>query len=77
MVSLTKDTQKDVVSKIELVAPFAGLPVDQTAVNSVTRGLVGDTSFAVLPEITPETTFALTLLFQIVSPGTSTLKKCY
>jgi alpha-1,3-glucosyltransferase len=47
-------------------APRLGLSVDQTAVNSVTRGLVGDTSFAVLPEVTARTTFMLTLFFQIV-----------
>jgi alpha-1,3-glucosyltransferase len=32
--------------------------------NSVTRGLVGDTAFAVLPEISPRVCFVLTLLFQ-------------
>ncbi|KAE8454126.1 glycosyl transferase [Mollisiaceae sp. DMI_Dod_QoI] len=48
------------------VAPRLGLPVNQEAINSVTRGLIGDTSFAVLPEILPTTTFALTLLFQII-----------
>ncbi|KAI9826308.1 MAG: glycosyl transferase [Thelocarpon impressellum] len=47
-------------------APRLGLTVDQAAVNSVTRGLVGDTAFAVLPEVTPRTTFILTLFFQIV-----------
>ena len=35
--------------------------------NKVTRGLVGDTSFAVLPEISPKMTFILTLGFQMVS----------
>ncbi|KAI9849725.1 MAG: glycosyl transferase [Thelocarpon superellum] len=43
-----------------------GLAVDPTAVKSVTRGLVGDTSFAVLPEIAPSTTFLLTLASQMV-----------
>lgn len=33
---------------------------------SVTRGLVGDTAFAVLPEITPRICFVLTLLFQMI-----------
>ncbi|KAJ4425047.1 glycosyl transferase [Gnomoniopsis sp. IMI 355080] len=33
------------------LAPHLGLPVKAEALNSVTRGLVGDTSFAVLPEI--------------------------
>ena len=48
------------------VAPKLRLPVDQTAVNSVTRGLVGDSSFAVLPNVSPRATFVLTLLFQLV-----------
>ncbi|KAI1274764.1 ALG8 glycosyltransferase family ALG6 [Xylaria sp. FL0933] len=47
-----------------LVAPRVGLPIKAEAVNSVTRGLVGDTAFAVLPEITPRLCFALTLVFQ-------------
>lgn len=48
------------------VAPRLGLGigVDAAAINSGTRGLVGDTAFAVLPEITPRTTFLLTLLCQ-------------
>ncbi|KAI1739847.1 glycosyltransferase family 57 protein [Xylaria scruposa] len=46
------------------VAPRLGLPVKSEAINSVTRGLVGDTAFAVLPEITPRLCFVLTLLFQ-------------
>lgn len=49
-----------------IVAPRLGLSINQDAVNSVTRGLVGDTSFAVLPEITPRMTFILTLLFQAI-----------
>jgi alpha-1,3-glucosyltransferase len=48
------------------VAPQLGLHVNSTAVNSVTRGLVGDTTFAVLPEVTPRATFLLTLVFQIL-----------
>lgn len=52
---------------IDLAAPKLGLPVDQAAINSVTRGLVGDSSFAVLPNVTPRTTFTLTILFQLVS----------
>ncbi|KAI1820988.1 glycosyltransferase family 57 protein [Xylaria intraflava] len=46
------------------VAPRLGLPMKAEAISSVTRGLVGDTAFAVLPEITPRLCFALTLLFQ-------------
>lgn len=41
------------------------MPVNREAVKSVTRGLVGDTAFAVLPEITPRMTFILTLAAQI------------
>lgn len=51
----------------DTVAPRLGLSVDQSALNSVTRGLIGDTAFAVLPEVTPAMTFMLTLFFQIVS----------
>ena len=48
------------------VAPYLGMPVNKDAVQSLTRGLVGDTQFAVLPDVAPRTTFVLTLLFQIV-----------
>ncbi|KAI8162304.1 Dolichyl pyrophosphate Glc1Man9GlcNAc2 alpha-1,3-glucosyltransferase [Colletotrichum sp. SAR 10_70] len=48
------------------VAPRLNLPVKAEAINSVTRGLVGDTAFAVLPEISPRTCFALTLFFQML-----------
>ncbi|BCS19818.1 dolichyl-P-Glc:Glc1Man(9)GlcNAc(2)-PP-dolichol alpha-1,3-glucosyltransferase ALG8 [Aspergillus puulaauensis] len=48
------------------LAPRLGLPVNYEALSSVTRGLVGDTSFAVLPEVSKEHTFALTLLFQLL-----------
>jgi len=50
------------------VAPYLHLPVNREALTSVTRGLVGDTSFAVLPEITPRLTFILTILTQLVRP---------
>lgn len=52
-------------ANIVTVAPRLGLPVNLDAVNSVTRGLVGDTSFAVLPEISPNVCFALTLATMI------------
>ncbi|KAI9037838.1 dolichyl-P-Glc:Glc1Man(9)GlcNAc(2)-PP-dolichol alpha-1,3-glucosyltransferase ALG8 [Aspergillus affinis] len=48
------------------LAPRLGLTVNQEALASVTRGLVGDSSFAVLPEVTKEHTFILTLLFQLL-----------
>lgn len=49
------------------MAPYLNLSVNREAINSVTRGLVGDTSFAVLPDISPRMTFVLTLAAQIVS----------
>ncbi|KAJ5526451.1 hypothetical protein N7494_013101 [Penicillium frequentans] len=48
------------------LAPRLGLTVHQEALNSVTRGLVGDSSFAILPEVTSQQTFVLTFLFQLV-----------
>ena len=36
-------------------------------VASGTRGLVGDTSFVVLPDINPRTTFLITLFFQLTA----------
>lgn len=48
------------------MAPKLGLMVDRTAVVSVTRGLIGDTSFAVLLTISPRMTFFLTAFFQMV-----------
>ena len=49
------------------VAPRLGLRVEQSAVQSVTRGLVGDTSFAVLPNVTKEHCFGLTLAVQVLA----------
>ncbi|GAB7337147.1 hypothetical protein MBLNU457_g2541t2 [Dothideomycetes sp. NU457] len=48
-----------------ILAPYLKLSVNQEAVRSVTRGLVGDTSFAVLPDISPRVTASLTLAAQI------------
>ncbi|KAI9930452.1 hypothetical protein ASPWEDRAFT_461471 [Aspergillus wentii DTO 134E9] len=48
------------------LAPRLGLRVNHDALSSVTRGLVGDTSFAILPEVTKEHTFALTFIFQLL-----------
>jgi alpha-1,3-glucosyltransferase len=59
---------------LRLAAPYLKLPVDASAVQSVTRGLVGDTAFAVLPNITPRMTFVLTLAAQIVSSSKSPSK---
>jgi ALG6, ALG8 glycosyltransferase family len=43
------------------------LDVEQSGVESTSRGLVGDTSFAVLPNVKPIHTFIITILFQSVS----------
>lgn len=67
MVSFSFDTLSKIVSDNIPAAPYLKLPVDSSAVQSVTRGLVGDTAFAVLPNITPRITFVLTLAAQIVS----------
>jgi len=50
-----------------VVAPYLRLNVDAEALQSVTRGLVGDTSFAVLPNISPQQCFGLTLAFQVLA----------
>lgn len=50
-----------ILANAPIVAPRLGLSLKTEALNSVTRGLVGDTAFAVLPEISPRTCFALTL----------------
>jgi alpha-1,3-glucosyltransferase len=42
------------------------LTVKTEALNSVTRGLVGDTSFAVLPDVSPRMCFLLTIIFQAI-----------
>ncbi|KAJ8142406.1 hypothetical protein OY671_004452 [Metschnikowia pulcherrima] len=39
----------------------------EAIVNSSTRGLVGDSGFVVLPEITPKLTFLLTLFYQVMA----------
>ncbi|RMD40712.1 hypothetical protein DV735_g4405, partial [Chaetothyriales sp. CBS 134920] len=50
-----------------VAAPYLRLDVNADAVKSVTRGLVGDSSFAVLPNITPQHCFGLTLAFQTIA----------
>ena len=47
--------------------PYLKLSINEEAVKSVTRGLVGDTAYAVLPNITPQQCFGLTLSFQLVA----------
>ncbi len=44
----------------------ASFSVDVSGVSSSSRGLVGDTSFAVLPNVKPMHTFLITIIFQSV-----------
>ncbi|EPQ66242.1 Glucosyl transferase [Blumeria graminis f. sp. tritici 96224] len=46
------------------LAQYFGISINQDAIQRVTRGLVGDVSFAVLPQVTARTTFILTATFQ-------------
>lgn len=50
-----------------MIAPYLNLSVKAEGIQSVTRGLVGDTTFAILPDITPTTCFGLTLAFQVLA----------
>lgn len=45
----------------------ANLPINEAGVASSSRGLVGDTIFAVLPNIKPVHTFLITIAVQSVS----------
>lgn len=50
---------------------LSGLDVNVSGVASTSRGLVGDTIFAVLPTVKPMHTFAITVAFQTVRTGLS------
>lgn len=43
-----------------------GLVVNESGIASTSRGLVGDTVFAVIPNIKPIHTFIITIIFQMV-----------
>lgn len=45
----------------------SNIPVNEAGVASTSRGLVGDTIFAVLPNVKPIHTFIITIAFQLVS----------
>lgn len=45
----------------------ADIAINTSGVASTSRGLVGDTIFAVLPNVKPIHTFVITILFQSVS----------
>ncbi|CAG8462552.1 19856_t:CDS:2 [Cetraspora pellucida] len=44
-----------------------GLELNDITTSSVTRGLVGDVNFAVLPQIPAKSTFIITMIFQMAS----------
>jgi alpha-1,3-glucosyltransferase len=49
------------------VERFGGsFAIDVSGVSSSSRGLVGDTSFAILPNVKPVHTFLITIIFQSV-----------
>ncbi|ORY86250.1 Dolichyl pyrophosphate Glc1Man9GlcNAc2 alpha-1,3-glucosyltransferase [Protomyces lactucae-debilis] len=48
-------------------APMLGLRLSKDALASGTRGLVGNTDFAWLPDVTPRATFVLTATIQLVA----------
>jgi alpha-1,3-glucosyltransferase len=50
-----------------LVAKRFGWTLNESAISSITRGLVGDVDFALLPSVQANHTFILTLGFQAVN----------
>jgi len=57
-----------VLTHLITVVQFTGanIPINEAGVVSTSRGLVGDTVFAVIPDIKPIHTFAITIAFQLV-----------
>lgn len=53
------------------VLGLSSVVVLEAGVTSTSRGLVGDTVFAVLPNVAPWHTFTATVLFQAVHPPSS------
>ena len=62
-----------------LDAQFTGanLPINEAGVASSSRGLVGDTIFAVLPNIKPVHTFVITIAIQSVSSLCHLFRACW
>jgi hypothetical protein len=54
-------------NSLDISRTGADVPINISGVASTSRGLVGDTIFAVLPNIKPIHTFIITLAFQSVS----------
>ncbi|KAL4241237.1 Alpha-1,3-glucosyltransferase [Abortiporus biennis] len=55
-----------ILLKVTQITGFDNLAINESGVNSTSRGLVGDTVFAVLPNIKPVHTFAITIAFQMI-----------
>ncbi|EJF61315.1 glucosyltransferase [Dichomitus squalens LYAD-421 SS1] len=58
-----------VLLKVVSRGQLAGIAVNEFGVASTSRGLVGDTVFAVLPTVKPIHTFAITVAFQTIYMG--------
>lgn len=52
---------------VDIERTGADIAINASGVASTSRGLVGDTVFAVLPNIKPIHTFVITIMFQSVS----------
>jgi hypothetical protein len=48
------------------ILKLSSVSIHEAGISSTSRGLVGDTVFAVLPNVKPIHTFLITLLFQAV-----------
>ncbi|TCD67679.1 glycosyl transferase [Steccherinum ochraceum] len=55
-----------VLLKVAQRLDIAGIAINESGVASTSRGLVGDTVFAVIPNVKPIHTFIITILFQVV-----------
>ncbi|OSD04349.1 glycosyltransferase family 57 protein [Trametes coccinea BRFM310] len=58
-----------ILLKVASRGQLSGLSVNASGVASTSRGLVGDTVFAVLPTVKPIHTFAITVAFQTIYMG--------
>ncbi|RPD67057.1 glycosyltransferase family 57 protein [Lentinus tigrinus ALCF2SS1-6] len=58
-----------VLLKVVSRGQLGGLSINESGVASTSRGLVGDTVFAVLPTVKPIHTFAITVAFQTIYMG--------
>lgn len=62
---VTTTTHHDCPSAAQIFKPEI---INEAGIQSTSRGLVGDTVFAVIPNVKPIHTFIITVAFQLVSP---------